>query len=315
MRLSQTVSALALTALLVLISGVPSFGQESESPKSVETEDDLLLREFKPVPMLKTKATDIQSAKFPVIDVHNHFGFRLKGDQARLQEFVEVMDRNGIRLCVSFDCKLGDELSHLAFLKEYENRFATFVHIDFKGDAEIDAPQDWACNQNGFVRECVERLKVAKQNGCLGVKFFKQFGLGYKNKDGSLIRIDDPRFDPIWQACGELEMPVIIHTADPAAFFLPTDKNNERWEELYRHPEWSFHGDQYPSRDELFAARNRVIKKHPDTVFIGAPHGQQQRRSRRSRPMVRPTPQSLRRTGFTNQRTGAPTLFRARVYY
>ena len=281
MRISQTVAAVAIILAASLSNPTcPAIGQEvgqkvekeqPPTPNQSETGDgDLLLREFVPIPMLKTGATDIQSAKFPVIDIHSHFGIRLKGDHTRLQEFVEVMDRNGIRVCISLDCKLGEEESHIAFLKNYANRFGTFVHIDFKGAAAIDAPQDWACNQNGFVRECVERLKVAKRNGCVGVKFFKQFGLGYRNGDGSLIKIDDPRFDPIWQACGELEMPVIIHTADPAAFFLPTDKNNERWEELYRHPEWSFHGDQFPSREELLAARNRVIGNHPNTIFIGA---------------------------------------------
>src|SRR4029079_5312634 len=103
-----------------------------------------------------------------------------------------------------------------------------------------------------------------------GLKVFKQFGLGYRNPDGSLVKIDDPRWDPIWTACGELGLPVIIHTGDPAAFFRPIDEHNERWEELRRHPDWSFYGPQWPPRDELLAARNRVISRHPKTTFIGA---------------------------------------------
>ena len=176
MRISQTVAAGAIILATSLSNPTcPAIGQEvgqkvekeqPPTPNQSETGDgDLLLREFLPIPMLKTGATDIQSAKFPVIDIHSHFGIRLKGDHTRLQEFVEVMDRNGIRVCISLDCKLGEEESHIAFLKNYANRFGTFVHIDFKGAAAIDAPQDWACNQNGFVRECVERLKVAKRNG------------------------------------------------------------------------------------------------------------------------------------------------------
>jgi predicted TIM-barrel fold metal-dependent hydrolase len=39
---------------------------------------------------------------------------------------------------------------------------------------------------------------------------------------------------------------------------------------LARHPDWSFYGDQFPSREELLAARNRVIARHPQTIFIGA---------------------------------------------
>ena len=249
-----------------------SFGQEPDQ------ENDLSVRDFRPEPMLKVPATDLQKAKFPVIDVHTHFGFRLKGSEEKLAEFVEVMDKHNIALCISLDCKLGEEEDHINFFKKnnVQHRFATFVHIDFLGKGQADQPKTWACNQSGFVRECVEKLKVAKEHGCIGVKFFKQFGLGYKNADGSLIEIDDPRFDPIWEVCGELNMPVIIHTADPAAFFQPTDERNERWEELSRHPDWSFHGDEFPERDELLAARNRVIERHPNTIFFWRSHGQQQ---------------------------------------
>ncbi len=61
-----------------------------------------------------------------------------------------------------------------------------------------------------------------------------------------------------------------MHTGDPAAFFLPIDATNERYEELTRHPDWSFYGKDFPSRESLLAARNRVIARHPDTTFIGA---------------------------------------------
>ena len=116
----------------------------------------------------------------------------------------------------------------------------------------------------------VERLTLAKEAGVSGLKLFKQFGLSYRNADGSLIRVDDPRFDPIWKCCGDLKLPVIIHTADPAAFFRPIDFKNERWEELSRHPDWSFYGDGFPTRSELLEQRNRVIARHPNTLFIGA---------------------------------------------
>jgi predicted TIM-barrel fold metal-dependent hydrolase len=65
-------------------------------------------------------------------------------------------------------------------------------------------------------------------------------------------------------------LPVLIHVADPAAFFLPIDETNERWEELHRHPEWSFYGPQFPRREKLLADFLRVVERHPRTVFIGA---------------------------------------------
>lgn len=237
------------------------------------TAQDVGIRDFQPRSMLRNiAASEISSAKYPVIDVHTHFGLRLRGDRTALAEFVETMDRNRIALCISLDERLDASCGeHLAWLEEqHPGRFATFVHPDFQGDGEDDDPKTWACHQPGFASGVARQLEHAAEQGILGVKFFKQFGLGWKNPDGSLIRIDDPRWDPIWEACGRLGLPVLIHTADPAAFFEPIDRFNERYEELSRHPDWSFHGDPFPSRDDLLAARNRVIEKFPDTIFIGA---------------------------------------------
>ena len=224
--------------------------------------------------MLKVPYTDIRAAKFPVLDVHTHFGYRLKGSAEKLDEFVRVMNRHQIAMCVSLDARLGDTLEeHQKYLWErYPNRFAIFVHIDWMGDGEPDRPETWDCHRPDFARRIAGLLAAAKRQGACGLKLFKRFGLSYRNPDGSLVKIDDARWDPIWQACGEWKLPVIIHTADPAAFFLPIDATNERWEELSRHPDWSFPPDRYPARDGLLAARNRVIARHPQTTFIGA-HG------------------------------------------
>lgn len=236
-----------------------------------DSRNDPTLRNFDPKPALKVAKTDLKRAKFQVIDIHTHFGFRLRGDREELAKYVRVMDSNNIAVSVSLDAKLGNEEDHLQFIGQgYEKRIAAFVHIDFQGAGRKDDPKTWASSQPGFVRNCVEQLRAAKEKGILGVKFFKSFGLTDKNADGSLIKIDDPRFDPIWKSCGELGLPVIIHTADPVAFFQPIDAHNERWEELSRHPDWSFHGDAFPDRDELLAARNRVFARHPNTTFIGA---------------------------------------------
>ncbi|MEM7783155.1 MAG: amidohydrolase family protein, partial [Planctomycetota bacterium] len=233
--------------------------------------DDPTLRTFDPRPALKVAQTDLKNAKFFTIDVHTHFRSKIRQDRKNsLTRYVETMSRNRIALSVSLDARLGQEDEHLEFLRPHANRVFSFVNLDFKGDGKSNLPETWACNQPGFVRTCVEQLKVAKQKGIVGVKFFKSFGLSVRNANGSLIKIDDPRFDPFWNACGELGLPVIMHVADPVAFFQPIDSRNERWEELSRHPNWSFYGDQFPSRKELLAARNRVIARHPRTTFIGA---------------------------------------------
>lgn len=227
---------------------------------SVAGQDGPTLRNFDPIPALNVAKTDLRQAKFPVIDVHTHFAIRLQGDRERLAKYIRVMDANNIAVSVSFDAKLGREEDHLRFIGEgYEKRLAAFAHLDFVGDGDREDPGTWASSQPGFVRTCVEQLKAARIKGILGLKFFKSFGLTDRNADGSFLKIDDPRWDPIWSICGELGLPVIMHVADPVAFFQPIDANNERWEELSRRPEWSFYGDNFPQRDELLAARNRVI--------------------------------------------------------
>ncbi|MCA9263480.1 MAG: amidohydrolase family protein [Planctomycetales bacterium] len=232
----------------------------------------LALDQFRPQPMLKVAEHPLTQAKFPVVDTHTHFRFRMRHDPQQLDEFVALMDRNQIAVCVSLDGRLGDEWAeHAAYLwTKYRDRFVIFVHLDWQGDGRDDDPASWDCHRPDFARRVVKQLEEAQRQGASGLKIFKKLGLTYRNPDGSLIRVDDPRWDPIWQACGELNLPVLMHTADPAAFFLPIDETNERWEELHRHPDWSFHGHDFPSRDELLNARNRVIAKHARTTFIGA---------------------------------------------
>lgn len=233
---------------------------------------ELLLRNFRPQSQMVVSRHPRSQAAFPVVDVHTHFHYKMRDNAQELDDFVDLMDRNRIAVCVSLDGKLGGQLDrHMEFLwSRYRDRFAIFANIDWQGDAPADNPSLWPCHQPGFAERTAEQLERAAEKGISGLKLFKRFGLGYRNPDGTLIKIDDTRWDPIWKKCGELGLPVIIHTADPAAFFEPIDETNERWEELSRHPDWSFYGGDYPSREALLEARNRVIARHRQTQFIGA---------------------------------------------
>ena len=247
----------------------PQANPSSPQTRSVE---ELLLRDFRPTPKLRVKSNSPPAAKFPVVDVHTHLSYRLKDNPEALDAFVELMDRNNIAVCVSLDGRLGPALQrHIEYLwTDYRERFVIFMNIDWQGQGDDDNPASLACNQPGFVRTTVMQMEAAAQAGVSGLKIFKGFGLSYRDAAGELLQIDDPRWDPIWETCGRLKLPVIMHVADPAAFFDPIDAHNERWEELSRHPDWSFHGQQFPSRDALLEARNRVIARHSKTTFIGA---------------------------------------------
>jgi predicted TIM-barrel fold metal-dependent hydrolase len=236
---------------------------------------DLSLRLFRPEPRLRVERHAVERARFPAVDVHTHFGIRFKGDARKRDDYLDVMDRNGVAVCVSLDGGWGDALDdHLRSLDErHRDRFVVFANIDWRGPGRADDPATWDCQRPEFPRVAADMLADAKRRGASGVKIFKDFGLTYRNGDGSFVRIDDERWDPIWQACGALGLPVLIHTADPSAFFQPIDARNERWEELHRRPQWSFHGPGFPGRDELLEARNRVVARHPATTFIAAHMG------------------------------------------
>ncbi|MCP4887204.1 MAG: amidohydrolase [Planctomycetaceae bacterium] len=253
-------------------SAVENSAVEIEETLNGRDGRELLLRNFRPQSQLRVKRHLKTSAKFVAVDVHTHFHHRLHDSEEALDDYVELMNRNQIAVCASLDGKLGPQLEHhqTYLWSRYRERFVIFANIDWRGDGAEDQPSTWACNQAGFGDRTARQLALAVREGISGLKVFKQFGLRYRNPDGSLIAVDDRRFDPIWQACGELGIPVIIHTADPAAFFEPIDETNERWEELSRHPDWSFYGEGFPTRLELLEARNRVIGRHPKTQFIGA---------------------------------------------
>ena len=121
----------------------------------------------------------------------------------------------------------------------------------------------------------VRWLEEAARLGAQGVKVSKSLGMDQFDQDGRLLAVDDPRLDPIWTRAGELGMPVLIHTGDTEAFFRPADAHNERYEEILGNPRWSRFGKP-PSREDLFAQRERLLARHPGTNFIGAHLGMQE---------------------------------------
>ncbi|HVX13424.1 MAG TPA: amidohydrolase family protein [Pirellulales bacterium] len=255
-----------------LAAAIGAGAAAEEPPLDGRDGRQLLLDRFQPRSKLKVGEHPLAKAKFPVVDVHVHPRIRLHHAPQELKDFVGVMDRQNVAVCVSLDGGMGDAFDeHVAYLwTNYRDRFLIFANVDWRGQGKADDPATWDCQRPDFARRMAKELARLKGLGASGLKVFKDFGLRYRNADGSLIKVDDPRWDPIWHACGELGLPVIMHTADPAAFFEPIDETNERWEELHRHPDWSFFGPQWPTRGELHDARNRIIKRHPGTTFIGA---------------------------------------------
>ena len=221
---------------------------------------DLKLLDWRPKSQMVVKETEVLKPKYPVIDIHNHLR---NLDNAK--KYLEEMDKAGVWKCVSLDGNSKDDyyIKHLKVSQSVsKDRFLIFFRPDFSKIDELN-----------FGEKEAERLEKAVKMGARGLKISKVLGLTDKDKSGKIIPVDDPRIDPIWAKCGELGIPVMIHVSDPKAFFTPLDKYNERYDELGAHPDWSFYGDEFPSKEEILAQRNRVFAKHPNTIFIGAHMG------------------------------------------
>ena len=245
-------------------------GSGQESPATAH--HSLELAEFEPNSMLKVHETRIERARFPVIDFHTHItrsaksqnGVALSAERKYLdtpESLVAVMDRKNIRTMVNltggYDQGLAETVNR--YDHAFPGRFITITEPCYERWKESSYPQLQA-----------DAIEQAHRQGARGLKILKTLGLYLRENitTGKLVKIDDPRFDPMWDACAQLNMPVAIHVADPAAFFLPADRFNERYEELINHPDWSFHGRDFPRFDELLAARNRVFARHPQTQFV-----------------------------------------------
>ena len=227
---------------------------------------NILLADFKPRPALVTKTTPVTRPKFPVIDAHNHLGEDFGGGWVNrpVAELLDQLDEAGVELYVDLDGGWGEEILYERldkFKAAAPERFRIFGGVNWAA---------WSEQGTNFGHWAAQRFREQVTRGADGLKIWKPFGLQVRDPQGQLAQIDDPRLDSLWAAAGELNLPVMIHIADPVAFFDPLDEANERWEELHAHPDWHFPSPPYPSFNTLMTQFANLIKRHPQTTFIGA---------------------------------------------
>jgi predicted TIM-barrel fold metal-dependent hydrolase len=244
--------------------GAAGGATQAGAPKQAPEPKGLPLRltDFEPKSMLHVPETSVPRARFPVIDFHTHISPRGRRAGVPPAEIVKTMDAVNLQTMVNLTGGTGDVLARNVanFDKAFPKRFVTMTE------------PTWArASESGYATWQAEEIGRAKAAGAVGVKVLKTLGLYLREdgKAGPLVKVDDPRFDPLWEACAAHHLPVAIHVGDPEAFFLPIDRFNERYEELGAHPDWSFHGKEFPSFQEILAARDRVYARHPKTTFVG----------------------------------------------
>ena len=209
------------------------------------------------------READAWRAAHKLIDLHTH----IDPTPEHMGEAVRVFDAVGIGVAVNLSggttTHAGSGPSEFEQVKRFADqhfpgRFLEYMNLDY---ADWDSPD--------FAQKAVAQVEEGARLGAAGFKEFKRLGLFLRDRNKQLLKVDDARLDPMWSALGRLGMPVSIHVADPRAFWAPYDATNERWKELADHPKWWF-GDPkvYPAREELLAALERVIARHPETTFV-----------------------------------------------
>jgi predicted TIM-barrel fold metal-dependent hydrolase len=237
------------------------------APRAASAQD-LPLTQFEPRSALRVKQTKVLRSRYPLIDFHTHITMSggLNGPDritfaAQPAELLPSMDHKNIRIMVNLTGGYGNGLREAIRVLEtpHPDRFLVFTEPTWNKAALPDYPKFQA-----------DQIEIAHRDGAHGLKVLKTLGLYLREQitEGKLVKVDDPRFDPMWEAVGANRMPVAIHTSDPVAFFQPIDRFNERWEELHNHPDWSFYGKDFPSDRELQEARRRVMRRHPRTNFV-----------------------------------------------
>lgn len=225
---------------------------------------DLRLVDWAPRAQVRLPETPTPRAAHPAIDAHNHLGRWLTDDWCApdVGALVDLMDETNVEAIVNLDGRWGGELD--ANIDRYDRarpgRFATFCQADWdllSGPGGVDALR--------------RQLRESADRGARGLKVWKNLGLTVRDPAGELVRVDAAEVVDVLGLAGELGLPVLIHVADPIAFFEPFDRHNERYDELAGAPEWSFADrSRFPAFEELIDAFERLLVATPGTRYIGA---------------------------------------------
>jgi predicted TIM-barrel fold metal-dependent hydrolase len=235
-----------------------SAGKAQQDQSAKKNQQTPTIEEYQPKSTLVTKEHKIERAKFPFIDIHSHHWNPTAGEVDRL---VKEMDTINLQVMVNLSGGTGEQLRQTVTTMKgrYPDRFVVFANLSYDD-----------LNNPGYGKRAAARLEQDVRNGAQGLKIFKNFGMDLKYANGQRVHVDDPEFDPVWDKCAELKIPVLIHIAEPSAFFDPWDYHNERWLELKQFPGRARPPEKYPPFETLIAERNHLFARHPNTNFIAA---------------------------------------------
>lgn len=261
-------SGCTILASLLIVAG-----QLSAQRPNTHAMDSVLVKDWTPKSTLVVPVTNVPKARTPVIDVHVHVGMAGTGHDggdtpASLDAWVKAMDDSGVDKVIVLTEAIGAEFDRLAELYKthHPDRFQLWCGLDIR---DFDKP--------GYAERAAAELERCYRKGARGVGELTDKGWGIMGGMAAAftdpprlprdrrLHLDDPRLDLFWKKCAELKMPVNLHVADHPSAWMPPDKTQER---LPRSQIWNQYGMDVPSYEELMAHRDRLLARHPGTIFV-----------------------------------------------
>ncbi len=237
------------TTLFLFFTALPSIAQE------------MGFEEYNPTSTLVVPGSEIKEAKFPFVDVHSHQrDMSIEALNTLIKDMDAMNEAVMVNLSGGSGARLKEKIDNIT--KSYPNRFVVFANVDFEGATDLE----WG-------KRAAAQLEKDIKYGAKGLKVFKSLGLRNKDASGNRLTIDDARLDPIWEMCGKLGVPVLIHAADPKSFWDEMNAENERWLELKTHPRRKRSDTDPAPFEQIIQEQHNVFKKHPKTKFINAHMG------------------------------------------
>ncbi|GAB3227360.1 amidohydrolase family protein [Algoriphagus aestuariicola] len=239
-------------------------------PLANSVAQEMSFENYNPPSTLKVPEHPVTRAKFPFIDIHSHQG---GVNEEKIDRLTSEMDEINMAIMINLSGRgfgQGNSNAQQEYIKGMMNEFKThapgrfmvFTNLNFNGFGD----PNWTAL-------AIKELEEDVQAGAVGLKIYKSLGLNSKDKDGNRIPVDHPDLDPVWKKAGELGIPVLIHSADPAQFWQPMDSTNERWLELKLNPNRKRSDTDPAPFGQIIAEQHNVFAKHPKTTFINAHMG------------------------------------------
>ena len=247
----RTIFLFALTAGLAAC-GAKAMQNEAETASPV---DRVLLRDFQPVVINNIPKTEVNRAKFDIIDMHSHDYVE---NAEQIEQWCKNMDEVGVLHTAIMHCSwIGRPFEEvLELYAPYKDRFRFWCCFDYSD-----------MSPEGIAKAC-ETLERYHALGAVGVGELGDKGEGdtyARPVEGRDIHIDDPRIQPLIAKAGELKMPISIHIAEPYWMYLPMDETNDG---MVNAVNWHVDTANCYGYDKLMETFENAVRENPKTLFI-----------------------------------------------